>query len=248
MYNRNESIILEVYCKDPVQMIDYYATVEFPPSVISDTYNSRSFELQLQSVTGSQSVNCRLMFQWDSLALSSFTFTTLEINRIGLEKDLKDVLHQLPLMCPEALFASEARCQYNDHIFHTKSGLSAFTWRVVHSANPPLSVIEIFDNDGKIVATSHTLASYSLPEKKQLYNKIWSQNYFYEKSMLIRGVSGNWGLLKARWNDFQVSTASQKNNYGKLELDLFTLNGNKSRIETISNLDNNIFEWMTPPR
>ena len=112
---------------------------------------------------------------------------------------VKEVLHHIQLMAPSTLYKDAAPCQYNDHSLTTSSGVNAFTWRVVHCQKPTLSAVEILDLYGNVIATSHTVGSFSLPTKKQVADKtkVYTHKAAIERSILIRGTRGDWAILKS---------------------------------------------------
>ena len=181
-------------------------------------------------------------------SLSNYSFLASSVNRDFIDSPhLRNVLHNLQLISPESEYKSEARCQYHDNVLHTTFGTSAFKLRVVHSLNPRLSAVEIIDFLGNVVATSHTIGSFSLPSLKQVskLQNVFTHNSSFDRSMLIRGSKGDWGLLKSSWKGFKKAAGRKRGQRGELELKFFTLNGKKSRYEYMARLNDVKFEWGT---
>ena len=103
---------------------------------------------------------------------------------------IKDVLHHIKLMAPYAEFQQSAPCEYFDHTFSTLTGVTCFTWRVVHCIKPAISAIEILDTYGYVIATAHTVGTSTIPTKKQLTERLQVPNHNakIERSFLIRGT------------------------------------------------------------
>ena len=81
---------------------------------------------------------------------------------------IKDALHNIKLMAPYVKFQASVPCEFFDHTLSTETGVSCFTWRVVHCQSPPISAIEILDMNGFVVAIAHTVGTCTLPLKSQV--------------------------------------------------------------------------------
>ena len=71
-------------------------------------------------------------------------------------------------MAPNTLYKTSAPCEYNDNVLTNNAGSHAFTWRVVHCRNPTISALEILDVYGNVIATAHTIGSFSCPSLDQV--------------------------------------------------------------------------------
>ena len=77
----------------------------------------------------------------------------------------------------------------------------------MHCQRPAISAIEILDMKGHVIATAHTIGNSLIPTENQVahVNKVPTHNARTERSFLIRGVLGDFGILKASWKGFKTS-------------------------------------------
>ena len=128
-------------------------------------------------------------------------------------------------MAPYSEFQQSVPCQYFDHTLSTSAGVNCFTWRVVHCKKPAISAIEILDTYGYVIATAHTVGTSIIPTKKQVAEplRVPTHNAKTERSILIRGASGDFAILKAMWNGFVRGQRNVRGKLGQLQLKLFKL-------------------------
>ena len=132
-------------------------------------------------------------------------------------------------MAPYAEFQQSAPCEYFQNTFSTLTGASCFTYRVVHCKKPAISVVEILHTQGldtyDVLATAHTIGSSTITTKKQTAepSKVPTHNAKTQRSFLIRGTSGDFAILKAKWRGFVKGQRNIRGRLGKLELKLFKL-------------------------
>ena len=132
-------------------------------------------------------------------------------------------------MAPYAEFQQSAPCEYFQNTFSTLTGASCFTYRVVHCKKPAISVVEILHTQGldtyDVLATAHTVGSSTITTKKQTAepSKVPTHNAKTQRSFLIRGTSGDFAILKAKWRGFVKGQRNIRGRLGKLELKLFKL-------------------------
>ena len=138
---------------------------------------------------------------------------------------IKDVVHNTELMAPYSEFQQSAPCEYFDNTLSTLTGINCFTWRVVHCKKPAISVIEIFDTYGYVIATAHTIGTSTIPTEDQLADplKAPTHNAKIERSFLTRGTSGDFAILKAMWSGFIKGRRNFRGRLGQLQLRLFKL-------------------------
>ncbi|XP_047129223.1 uncharacterized protein LOC105847354 isoform X1 [Hydra vulgaris] len=156
------------------------------------------------------------------------------------QSQLKDAINSFPMLFPSLDFHtfSNLKCEYTKNFLKADDS-NRLTWKVIHSKDPPLSVIEIRDNFGKIIATSHSVDSSSLPTKKQVSNlyKSFTLDPRFERAMLIRGTMKDWGLIKACWKGFKYSKSVVNAKRGKLDVQLFMLNGVESTFVNVKSCE-----------
>ena len=156
-------------------------------------------------------------------------FVTSNVNRQGkIASHIKDVLHNTKLMAPNSEFQSSAPCEYFDNNLSLESGFNCFTWRVAHCKKPVLSAIEILDMNQFVVATAHSISNSTIPLKRQVDHplNVPTHSIKTERSFLIRGVSGDFAILKAMWNSYVKDERIVKEEIDQLELKLFKLGKN----------------------
>ena len=160
---------------------------------------------------------------------------------------IKDVLHHIKLMAPYPEFQQSAPCEYFDHTFSTPTGVTCFTWRVVHCIKPAISAIEILDTYGYVIATAHTVGTSTIPTKKQLTERLQVPNHNakIERSFLIRGTSGDFAVMKARWCGFVKGQRNIRGKLGQLQLELFKLGETNPHWININAIATNLsqFRW-----
>ena len=160
---------------------------------------------------------------------------------------IKDVLHHIKLMAPYPEFQQSAPCEYFDHTFSTPTGVTCFTWRVVHCIKPAISAIEILDTYGYVIATAHTVGTSTIPTKKQLTERLQVPNHNakIERSFLIRGTSGDFAVMKARWCGFVKGQRNIRGKLGQLQLELFKLGETNPHWININTIATNLlqFRW-----
>ena len=129
-------------------------------------------------------------------------------------------------MAPYSEFLETTLCEYFDHTLSCTDGITCFQWRIVHCQRPAISAIEILDMNGCVIATAHTIGTSSIPTENQVTDvkKVPTHNARTERSFLIRGVLGDFAILKASWKGFKTSQWYLKSTSGNLKLKLFKLN------------------------
>ena len=146
-------------------------------------------------------------------------------------------------MAPYSEFLETALCEYFDHTLSCTDGIPCFQWRIVHCQRPPISAIEILDMNGYVIATAHTIGTSSIPTENQVtdVNKVPTHNARTERSFLIRGVLGDFAILKASWKGFK--TTQLKTTNGNLKLKLFKLNEPSPKWTKIRASDRNALQF-----
>lgn len=151
------------------------------------------------------------------------------------------------MMAPYSEIQSIAPCEYFENILSTETGILYFIWRVAHCKKPVLSAIEILDMNGFVVATTHSISNLTIPLKRQVDQPLNVQTHSSktERSFLIRGLSGDFAILKAMWKSFAKEERNVREQIGQLKLKLFRLDKyNSQRINIFSNPKNSLhYQW-----
>ena len=87
-------------------------------------------------------------------------------------------------MVPYSEFQQSPPCEYFDNTLSTLTGISCFTWRVVHCKKPTISVIDILDPYGYVIATGHTIGTSRIPTEEQLAEPLKATTQMQKLSVL----------------------------------------------------------------
>ena len=205
----------------------YTLSLAFPPAGELDPKDNYIIPLQLQAKKlGEPSLTGVLHILFQSTKFGNFVFASVSTDREFTDgQQISQILHYPGLMAPFAAFQEVVPCQCRNNSILTNLGVPSFTWNVIHCQHPSLSVVEILDFYGQVIATGHTVGSSILPESKQVADtkRCCTLNPITERAMLIRGVNRDWGILKASWKGFVKGSRSVRGAPGQLELSLFCL-------------------------
>ena len=146
--------------------------------------------------------------------------------------EIKQLRHPADILAIPKLFLSPTTlekhsvpCEMLLHRVINNFNVESFFCRVVHSAQIKLSVIEIIDCYGNIVATSHLIDRETLPQQAQLDNYKRSCSYepaCGERAMLIKGRY-DWGIAMGRWLFYNRNIFG--GSPGHLQLGFFSMKG-----------------------
>ena len=210
--------------------------------------NKTEWRVELKCLTTEETITCELTSRKDGYSgKHGIAFTTTGNSVFLKSTHLKNVISSLETMIPRAVYRDEVECEYCDNTLEQdRENSLPLKWRVVHSRAPAFSAIEIRDPCGNVIATSHTLDCLSLPTDKQVADssKVFACNTLIERAMLIRGVGGDWGIVKSSWEGFRRSKYRELSCRGNLQLKLFKLNGEEKGYEKFNNLERTL-TWET---
>ena len=200
--------------------------------------NKTEWRVELNCLTNEESITCKVTSRKDGYSgKRGIAFTTTGNSAFVKSTHLKNVISSLETMLPRAVYRDKVECEYCDNTLNQfRENSLPLVWRVVHSRAPAFSAIEIRDPCGNVIATSHTLDCLSLPTDKQVADssKVFACNTLIERAMLIRGVGGDWGIVKASWEGFSYSSYRELSCRGNLKVKLFKLNGEEKGFEKLN--------------
>ncbi|XP_065675106.1 uncharacterized protein LOC136091442 isoform X2 [Hydra vulgaris] len=181
-----------------------------------------------------ESLTCTIVTSMDNYLLKSKALFKTGGTYFVRKSKLGEAVKTLKLCLPTHDFYSGVFCEYCENELHPiGENLIKLKWKVVHSREPPLAVIELYDYSGYVIATSHTVNWFHLPSSKQLSEstKCFTYNPSFERAMLISGLKGDWALIKS--NMFYDDTLRRKN----LVMQLFILNENEPRLRIVESFN-----------
>ncbi|XP_065674844.1 uncharacterized protein LOC136091338 [Hydra vulgaris] len=190
---------------------------------VSTTVTHYEISLKCQS---NESITCILSTSTDNYLLKSNALFKTDGSYKTIRSKLEDAVKSLKTCFPTPDFYSGIFCEYCENELNPiGENLLKLKWKVVHSKDPPLAVIELYDYSGTIIATSHTVNWFFFPSSMQISDSktCFTYNPAVERAMLIRGIKGDWALIKS--SICYEGTSKSK----KLNIQLFILNGRESR-------------------
>ncbi|XP_065675153.1 uncharacterized protein LOC136091468 [Hydra vulgaris] len=177
-----------------------------------------------------ESLTCTILTNKDIYLLKSKAFFKTGVTYSIKKSKLEEAVKTLKLCLPTHDFYSEVFCEYCvNKLYPIGENLINLKWKVVHSREPPLAMIELYDYSGYVIATSQTINSFHLPSSKQLSEsaKCFTYNPSFERAMLISGLKGDWAFIKSSMRNY--NTLGRK----KIEMQLFILNEKDRKFKTV---------------
>ncbi|XP_012557591.2 uncharacterized protein LOC100197680 [Hydra vulgaris] len=222
-FQLNSNFMYEVYIYCTYPSIDKVFYGKLIPVKVSTAVTQYEISLKCQL---NESITCIISTSMDNYLLKSNALFKTAGNYKVIKSKLEDAVKSLKTCFPTPDFYSGYFCEYcvNElNPFDTE--LLKLKWKVVHSKDPSLVVIELYDYSGAIIATSHTVDWFSFPSSVQISDSktCFSYNPAVERAMLIRGIEGDWAIMKSSIC-YEGTSRSKKS-----VMQLFILNGRESR-------------------
>ncbi|XP_065664153.1 uncharacterized protein LOC136085986 [Hydra vulgaris] len=210
-----------IYCTYP-SINKVFSGKVVPGNTLACVTHQETF-LKCQS---NESITCSISTSTDNYLLKSKAVFKTDCSYKVIFSNLAESLKTFKTCFPTLNSYSEAFCEYCENKLNPiGENLLKLKWKVVHSKDPPLAVIELYDYSGVVIATSHTVNWYHLPSSKQISDstQCFTYNPAVERAMLIRGINGDFALIKSSmpYND----TSRGEN----LDMQLFILREKKLR-------------------
>ena len=229
---RIEIVQCGVFCKNKEIVNQLLDITDYITGAVVKTFGSEPFVHSFELQRGIKlEFSTRIL---DPPEVVGYTFAVIPQKKAEI-KQLRHPAHILGapklFLSPRALEKPLVSCEMLLHKVTNNLDVQSFFCRVVHAAQLKLSVVEIIDNYGNVVATSHLIDGESLPQEVQLDNKRQSCSYeptCGERAMLVRGRH-DWGIVLGRWLYFKRNTFGGDPGY--LQLGCYSIERDKGYME-----------------
>ena len=163
---------------------------------------------------------------------------------------LRDVLSTVSLAAPSTLFKDSTPCEYSDHLLLV-DGVPDVIWRTVTCINPPVSAIEIYGADGRLLASAHSIGCKTLPNSLQVddVTRCVTHDPDVERSAVVRCHGNNKAIVTSRWEGFFLpkyrgGRGVEGGAMGHMKSDIFFLKtGVRISASTSISSNNNTYVW-----